>query len=228
MNQVDRFKQLRQYDNAQQPIIVSGDKSLGDENLSTLQNQSNQLMQLRMKAIDRARNNTGAEYGQYNAPVSSDSMGTTGNQGSILPQNAKITQQFGQKSQYDVFSGGRNYGVDFAIKAGTPLALPPGQWQVVEAQGGDTGKGFIGNKSNRGYGNSILAVNTETGEQLRFSHLNGVNVQPGKVYGGGTVIGASGATGNVTGAHLDLEYKNAQGRLSDILKSPYARYLFGS
>jgi murein DD-endopeptidase MepM/ murein hydrolase activator NlpD len=151
-------------------------------------------------------------------------------QGSVLPTKAPITQGFGNYNPgIEVFNkSGINTGTDFGIKEGTPLALPPGQWQVVDAYNQASGKGFIGNKQNNGYGNSVLVKNTNTGETMRFSHLSGVNVQPGKIYGGGTVIGASGATGNVTGSHLDLEYKTAMGVLSDVMKSPYAKYLFSS
>lgn len=146
-------------------------------------------------------------------------------QSEVIAGDPRITQRFGQKSKYDVFSGGVNYGVDFAVKEGTPLALPPGQWQVVDSFSGAKGRGFIGNKTNKGYGNSVLVKNTQTGETLRFSHLKGVSVLPGKVYRGGTVLGTSGATGNVTGAHLDLEYRDSSGRIADVLRSKYASIL---
>lgn len=139
-----------------------------------------------------------------------------------------VTQTFGQGSKYDVFSGGVNYGVDFGVKSGTPVGLPPGQWQVVEAFSGADNQGYIGNKTNRGYGNSVLVRNPQTGETLRLSHLSQVRVQPGQVIPGGTVIGASGASGNVTGAHLDVEYRDKSGRLNDVLRTPYAQYLTGT
>jgi len=138
-----------------------------------------------------------------------------------------ITQTFGQKSQYDVFSGGVNYGVDFGVKTGTPVGLPAGQWEVQEAFGDASGKGYIGNKTNRGYGNSIVVRNTKTGETLRLSHLDRVGVRPGQVIPGGTVIATSGATGNVTGSHLDVEYRDPSGRLGDVLRTPYANQLVG-
>jgi murein DD-endopeptidase MepM/ murein hydrolase activator NlpD len=150
-------------------------------------------------------------------------------QGSILPGWARVTQEFGKKNPgIEVFSkSGINHGTDFGIKEGTPLALPPGEWEVLEAYSGAKGRGFIGNKVNRGYGNSVLVRNADTGETMRFSHLSGVNVQPGKIYKGGTVLGASGATGNVTGPHLDLEYKTAAGKYQDVLRSQYSKNLFG-
>jgi murein DD-endopeptidase MepM/ murein hydrolase activator NlpD len=60
---------------------------------------------------------------------------------------------------------------------------------------------------------------------MRFSHLSDVAVQPGQVIPGGTVIGQVGVTGNTTGPHLDLEYRNAQGQLADVLQSQYSKYL---
>lgn len=139
-----------------------------------------------------------------------------------------VTQTFGQKSKYDVFSGGVNYGVDFGIKSGTPVGLPPGEWDVVEAFSRANQNGRIGDKTNSGYGNSILVRNSQTGETIRLSHLSNVGVQQGQRIKGGSVIGTSGATGNVTGSHLDVEYRDQSGRLNDILKTPYTKYLVGS
>lgn len=140
----------------------------------------------------------------------------------------RVTQTFGQKSPYDVFSGGVNYGVDFGVKSGTPVGLPPGQWRVVEAYNQASGQGYIGNDTNRGYGNSVLVQNEKTGESIRLSHLDKVGVAPGQRIPGGTIIGLSGATGNVTGAHLDVEYRDQSGQLNDVMRTPYARFLVGS
>lgn len=190
--------------------------------------QRNSELDERLSALDRysssGRSDSSNNY--FSSGVSESGQ----TQGSVLPSGVRITQAFGAYNpNVEVFSqGGRNWGTDFGVKEGTPLALPSGVWQVMEAYDRASGRGRIGNKENKGYGNSILVRNVETGETLRFSHLSGVNVMPGKTYQGGTVIGASGATGNVTGAHLDLEYKNPQGQYRDILKSPYAQNLFGS
>lgn len=137
----------------------------------------------------------------------------------------RITQTFGQPSQYDVFSGGINTGVDYATPVGTPVILPQGEWQIEDAfaQADPTG-GYIGNGANDGYGNSVVAVNKQTGERLRLSHLSEVNVRPGEVIQGGQV-GLTGASGNVTGSHLDAEYYDRSGRISDILKSPYGNII---
>lgn len=136
-----------------------------------------------------------------------------------------ITQSFNQPSQYDVFSGGVNTGVDYATKVGTPVNLPEGDWQIEDAfADADPTGGYIGNYSNQGYGNSVVARNRKTGEKIRLSHLSKVNVQPGQEIPGG-LIGETGASGNVTGSHLDAEYYDQTGQMADILQSPYGNII---
>lgn len=156
------------------------------------------------------------------------SMPQEAQQSAVMPGGAPVTQPFGKYNPgLEPNKSGRNWGVDFGVKEGTPLAVPPGEWIVDDAYSGSSKRGFVGNtKDNAGYGNSVLVRNTKTGETMRFSHLSGVNVKPGQSLKGGTVIGRSGATGNVTGPHLDLEYK-VNGQFQDVTKSPYAQYLFG-
>ena len=136
----------------------------------------------------------------------------------------EITQTFNQRSPYDVFSGGVNTGVDFATAQGTPVELPEGEWEVEDAFMGASPQGYIGNFENMGYGNSVVVKNRKTGEKLRLSHLSNVDVSQGQVLQGGR-IGATGATGNVTGPHADVEYYDTQGNLADVLASPYANII---
>lgn len=134
----------------------------------------------------------------------------------------RITQRAGARhSRYNDISGGINRGTDFAVPVGTPVFTPAGgQWQVVEAFGGAPNKP---NKAvNSGYGNSVVLKNISTGERVRMSHLAGINARLGQVLRGGELIGTSGQSGHVTGPHLDVEYIDHQGRLRDILSSPYA------
>ncbi|KKL88347.1 hypothetical protein LCGC14_1925630 [marine sediment metagenome] len=84
-----------------------------------------------------------------------------------------------------------------------------------------TREGFIGNGDNSGFGNSVLIQNTQTGETLRFSHLDGVKVRPGQKIGGGQQLGVSGNTGNSSGSHLDVEYRDSTGALRDVLGSRF-------
>lgn len=143
---------------------------------------------------------------------------------SIIPTSTPVTQPYGNYNpSVEVFSGGRNTGADFGTKIGTPVTLPAGQWRVVDAFD-KAQRGYIGDNEDSGYGNSVVVQNAKTGDKLRFSHLSQVDVQPGQTVTGGT-IGRTGATGNVTGPHLDLEYTNPNGQMGDVLQSPYKRYL---
>lgn len=67
-----------------------------------------------------------------------------------------------------------------------------------------------------------MLQNLDTGEKIRFSHLSQVGVKTGDIVGG-QPVGLSGATGNVTGPHLDVEYYDKKGKLSDVMKSPYLK-----
>lgn len=136
-----------------------------------------------------------------------------------------VTQPYGNVNPgVERFSrGGVNTGVDIGVPKNTPVSLPSGQWKVLKAFNGAK-SGYVGDNENSGYGNSILVQNLDTGEQLRFSHLNQLNI-PSEVMKGGQIIGLSGATGNVTGPHLDITYKDAKGNLGDFMSTPYANQL---
>lgn len=123
----------------------------------------------------------------------------------FLKGQGVVTQKAGAYNPaIERFSSGINTGTDIGVPVGTPITLPQGRWDVQESYSGARGRGYIGNPENRGYGNSALVRNVDTGEQFRFSHLLQSLVQAGQRLGGG-IIGYSGATGNVTGPHVDIE-----------------------
>ncbi len=163
---------------------------------------------------------------QDNPQVSAQS-GAMQRQKSIIGGNAGVTQAFGNKNPIEIFSKGINTGTDFGAGVGTSLALPPGKWIAEKTYNGAKGQGHIGDNTNSGYGNSVLFRNADTGEKMRFSHLSQLDINQGDTIDGGNVFGATGATGNVTGPHLDLEYYNQAGQLADIMRSLYAAYLMG-
>lgn len=145
-----------------------------------------------------------------------------GMQDKILGKTGVITQRFGNRNAIEKFSGGVNYGTDIGVPKGTKVSVPPGKWKVIEAYAGaEEGKSAV----NRGYGNSILVQNQETGEKMRFSHLQDVGVRPNEIIDGNKIVGTVGLTGNTTGPHLDLEMYDRSGRLIDILNTPYSSYL---
>lgn len=123
---------------------------------------------------------------------------------------------------------GINQGTDLVVPVGTPVAVPAGSWKVLSTTTGITGGNLKDYKSSdKVYGNSVYVQNTKTGEKIRLSHLSEVGVNKGDVIDGGVVVGKSGATGNVTGPHLDLEYYNANGKLGDIQATEYGKYYVG-
>lgn len=141
-------------------------------------------------------------------------------EGSVLGGSPVLTQKFGNRnSRYNNVSGGVNRGADFGVPVGTPVFAPGGgDWQVVNAYSGASGRGM----QNSGWGNSVLLRNTKTGETMRMSHLSKVAVRQGDIIKGGAAIGLSGDTGHATGPHLDVEYTTPYGKLSDVMRSPYA------
>lgn len=143
-----------------------------------------------------------------------------GNQFSLLGAKGPVTQAFGNYNPglyRGINKSMRNTGVDIGVPEGTDVNLPPGLWEIEEATKGNW---------NRGYGNSLLVKNAQTGEKLRFSHLSKVaNLKKGQKVPGGVRIAQTGATGNVTGPHLDLEYYDKANRLNNVLSSPYRRFL---
>lgn len=133
----------------------------------------------------------------------------------IIEGEYKPTAQYGQRGSLWKASGGVHRGTDFSAKEGTVVKLPgEGKWKVIE-----NGKGY-----NSGYGNSVVVQNTETGEKMRFSHLNTSILDVGEEIVGGTPIGLIGSTGNSTAPHIDIEYHDAKGNSIDPRKSKYAKY----
>lgn len=147
-------------------------------------------------------------------------------QPTIIPKAAPLTETFGEiQPGVEVFSHGVTTGTGIGIKAGTPLATPPGEWKVVSTYDKAPEKGYIGNGAGQGWGNNVLLQNQKTGEMLRYSHLSDVHVAEGDTIKGSRVIGLSGQSGNTTGDHLNLEYITPEGQPADVLKSSYAKYL---
>lgn len=142
----------------------------------------------------------------------------TGNGLSSVPK----TQDFGQQSDYDVFSGNVSPADEWATKPNTPVSAPKGKWEVVgmyDSAQPDTG--YIGNFENQGWGNQVTLKNTETGETVGYNHLNSVGVQPGQIVESGSTIGETGHTGNSLGPHIAVTYTDPQGQPGAVSNTPY-------
>ena len=137
----------------------------------------------------------------------------------ILSQQGPITSRYGEYNPglYRKVGLTSNPGTDIGVPTGTGVNLPQGQWQVEEQ-----GTGW-----NSGWGNSVVVRNAQTGEKLRFSHLNKMlRLKPGQTIEGGKQIAESGASGNVTGPHIDINYTDPEGRVRDVLSSSYGKMLY--
>lgn len=83
-------------------------------------------------------------------------------------------------------------GLDWAVPVGTPIRSPLGG-TVLSAGFGKTG-----------FGNEIR-VQFDNGTYGIFAHMSGFNVKPGQKITPGMLMGASGKSGNVSGAHFHFE-----------------------
>ncbi|WAX77569.1 M23 family metallopeptidase [Streptomyces sp. KMM 9044] len=108
-----------------------------------------------------------------------------------------------------VWSSGTHTGVDFHAASGTPV-LSVGMGTVVEAGWGGA------------YGNQVV-IKMHDGTYTQYGHLSSVGVSVGQQVTPGQQIGVSGATGNVTGAHLHFEARTTAEYGSDIDPVAYLR-----
>ena len=108
-------------------------------------------------------------------------------QGKMLSKVGEVSQRYGNKSSF--YKSGSHFGTDIAVPTGTKVALPQGQWKVIESftRATTSGPNNAQSEANRGYGNSVLPQNVQTGEKIRLSHLSQVDdkVQLGSVLNSG-------------------------------------------
>ncbi|MEV7424616.1 peptidoglycan DD-metalloendopeptidase family protein [Streptomyces sp. NPDC091212] len=127
--------------------------------------------------------------------------------GWTLPVQAPAGTPYHQRGSS--WSTGLHTGVDFVVPTGTPVtAIGPGE-VVTAGPGGD-------------YGNQVV-IRHEDGMYSQYAHLSQVKAVVGQSVQGGTLIGWSGATGNVTGPHLHFEMRTGPAFGSDIAPTPYLR-----
>ena len=106
--------------------------------------------------------------------------------------NNKIGTGYGVSGKY--WSSGYHTGVDFPVGSGTPV------YAVGDGQVFDTGyNSAYGNYVEIYHGNNVYSF---------YAHASRVNVSKGQKVTKGQQIMLSGATGNVTGAHLHFEIRS--------------------
>ncbi|MGW6738284.1 M23 family metallopeptidase [Streptomyces sp. NPDC055013] len=115
----------------------------------------------------------------------------------------------GYKAGGAVWSSGSHTGVDFHAASGTSVhSVASGT--VVEAGWGGS------------YGNQVV-IKMNDGTYTQYGHMSSISVSVGQTVTPGQQIGLSGATGNVTGAHLHFEARTTQEYGSDIDPVAYLR-----
>lgn len=123
------------------------------------------------------------------------------------PVRGVASTPYGQKGP--MWQSGYHTGVDFVVPVGTKLkAVGPGIVVAVGAGGA--------------YGNQVV-IRHPDGMYSQYAHLSKLSVKNGQKVKGGTQIGLSGATGNVTGPHLHFEIRTRPAYGSDISPLPYLR-----
>lgn len=101
-----------------------------------------------------------------------------------------VNEQFGAKGPYWKVA---HSGLDFEVANGVPVQA------VVE--------GHVASVSvHRAYGKVVRLVRADKVE-IWFCHLSSVAVTPGQHVKQGSLLGLSGATGNVSGPHLHVEVR---------------------
>ena len=115
----------------------------------------------------------------------------------------------GYQSGGAIWSSGSHTGIDFHAASGTPVQSV-GVGTVVEAGWGGA------------YGNQVV-IKMHDGTYTQYAHLSSVSVSAGQEVTAGQQIGVSGATGNVTGAHLHFEARMSAEYGSDLDPVSYLR-----
>lgn len=102
----------------------------------------------------------------------------------------RVTARFGETGPHWV--SGRHTGLDFAAPQGTPVLAAAGGAVIQAGRAGP-------------YGN--LVVIDHGGITTYYAHLSSVHVAVDDEVEAGQQVGAVGATGNATGAHLHFELR---------------------
>ncbi len=138
-----------------------------------------------------------------------------------LPVSGPVSQGFGCSPFYSGIPGPGcpadaywfHDGVDLAVPNGTPVKATMAGIVIFAGADGD---GPLCNRGYRGYGLAVV-VDGGNGLQALYAHLSQTAVVAGQVVTPETVIGASGDTGCVSGAHLHFGLRR-DGQLVDPLK----------
>lgn len=108
----------------------------------------------------------------------------------IWPVRGRISGVFGSQRIYQGTPGSFHNGVDVAVPTGTPLRAPADGVVILAASEPFTLEGYL------------LMIDHGNGLSSVFLHNSRLDVRTGDVVRQGQVMGATGATGRVTGPHM--------------------------
>ncbi len=120
------------------------------------------------------------------------------------PVKGRISGVYGSQRYYNGEPGSPHYGLDIAVPTGTPVAAPANG--IVRLADPDLY-----------YSGGTIIIDHGHGLFSSFLHLSEVAVAVGTPVKRGEIIGEVGATGRVTGAHLDWRYNWFDQRLDPAL-----------
>ena len=98
------------------------------------------------------------------------------------------------------FPSGVHEGIDYDMNEATPLYSPFSGVVTAEWSGG--------------YGN-LVTVHLDNGYEFRMGHLSGFAVASGQRVNPGDLLGLSGSTGNSSGPHVHVEWRDPGGQAVD-------------
>ena len=113
--------------------------------------------------------------------------------GLVMAADLPVTSPFGWRVHPLYGTWKFHAGVDLGYENGSDV---PALWDGQVVQCGNFGDG---------YGNQVMLYHVAVDTYTRYAHLSAIYVNGGDCVSQGQVIGAVGATGNVTGPHLHLE-----------------------
>lgn len=145
-----------------------------------------------------------------NAPANIPAAAATGTGTPLtLPLKDLWTKYYNGKNFHtnsSLWSLGFHTGQDFSAPTGTPI------YAVADSTVIGASFGASGTCGNSGqWGNAVvLKVNDGSGaKEVSYNHLSAISVTKGQKVAAGQLLGKTGATGHVTGAHLHFEVRNA-------------------
>ena len=118
------------------------------------------------------------------------------------PVPGPATSSFGRRSVFNGQPRNPHSGTDFRSGAGTPVRAPNGGRVVL------TGDQYFSGK--------VVILDHGWGLYSYFAHLSAISVAEGDLVARGDVVGAVGATGRVTGAHLHWTVRLNEARVDPL------------